>query len=288
MYFIRDSVVDNILDEDLRFGDLSTALLSIQDIPVKAAFIARQDCVVCGADEVARIIHKLGGLVPEFLTDGIKAKKGHVVLSAEGTAGVLHAAWKTSVNLLGYCSGVATRTRTLLDAARRINPTITLTTTRKTIPGTRDLSIKAVYAGGAMPHRLGLAETVLFFREHYDLFGGFSRLLAAIPRLHAECPEKKLVAEVDNMEDAVHAVEAGVDGVQCDKMTPGDIRKIVKKAAADAPRTFIIATGGITRDNIESYARAGAQVIATSSVYFGQPADFGFILEKCPKRGTNA
>lgn len=285
MYFIRDSIIDNFLDEDIRFGDLTTALLDIKDAPAHASFISRQDCIVCGADEVSRIIHKLGGSVHGCLTDGTKAKKGHVVLTAEGTAGILHAAWKTSVSILGFCSGIATRTRMLLDAARRINPSISLTTTRKTIPGTRDLSVKAVYAGGAMPHRLGLAETVLFFREHYDLSGGFSRLLAAIPRLRAECPEKKLVVEVDNMGDAERAVEAGVDGVQCDKMAPGEIKKIVKKAAADSRGTFIIATGGITLDNIESYARSGAQVIATSSVYFGPPADFGFKIEKRRKCG---
>lgn len=285
MYFIRDSIIDNFLDEDIRFGDLTTALLDIKDAPAHASFISRQNCIVCGADEVSRIIRKLGGSITGCCADGARAKKGQVVVEAEGAAGILHAAWKTSVNLLGYCSGVATRTRTLLDAARRINPSISLTTTRKTIPGTRDLSVKAVYAGGAMPHRLGLAETVLFFREHYDLSGGFSRLLAAIPRLRAECPEKKLVVEVDNMGDAERAVEAGVDGVQCDKMTPGEIKKIVKKAAADSRGTFIIATGGITLDNIESYARSGAQVIATSSVYFGPPGDFGFKIEKRRKSG---
>jgi molybdenum transport protein len=280
MYFIRNSIIDTILDEDLRFGDLSTALLNIKDIPAQASFIARQDCIVCGADEVSRIIKKLGGSVPRYLTDGAKVKKGQVVVTAGGPAGILHAAWKTSVNLLGYCSGVATRTRVLLDAGRRINPALSLTTTRKTIPGTRDLSIKAVYAGGAMPHRLGLAETILFFREHYDLFGGFIRLLKAVPRIRTDCPEKKLVVEVDNMEDAFRAVEAGVDGVQCDKMSPGEIRKIVEKTAAEAPGAFIVATGGITLENIESYARSGANVIATSSVYFGAPADFGFKIEK--------
>ncbi|HUI92720.1 MAG TPA: ModD protein [Chitinivibrionales bacterium] len=280
MYFIRESIVDTILEEDIRFGDLSTALLDMKDVSAKASFIARQDCVVCGADEASRIIKKLGGAVSGFCEDGERAKKGQTVIGAKGSAGVLHAAWKTSVNLLGYCSGIATRTRTLLDAARRINPAVALTTTRKTIPGTRDLSVKAVYAGGAMPHRLGLAETVLFFREHYDLSGGFSRLLAAIPRLRAECPEKKLVVEVDNAEDAARAVDAGADGVQCDKVPPGQIKKIVKKAAAAAPRAFIIATGGITLDNIEAYARTGAQVIATSSVYFGPPVDFGFKIEK--------
>jgi molybdenum transport protein len=280
MYFIRDSIIDTIIDEDMRFGDLSTALLNIKDVPVHASFIARQDCIVCAADEVSRIIKKLGGTVVNYLADGTKAKKGQVVLAAGGPAGTLHAAWKTSVNLLGYCSGVATRTRILLDAGRRINPALSLTTTRKTIPGTRDLSIKAVYAGGAMPHRLGLAETILFFREHYDLFGGFGSLLKAVPKIRTDCPEKKLVVEVDNMEDALRAVEAGVDGIQCDKMPPGEIRKIVEKAAADAPGAFIVATGGITLENIESYASSGAQVIATSSVYFGAPADFGFKIEK--------
>jgi molybdenum transport protein len=204
-----------------------------------------------------------------------------VVVAASGSAGVLHAAWKTCVNILCYCSGVATRTRDLLDAARRVNPEVAITTTRKTIPGIRDFAIKAVYAGGAIPHRLGLAETVLFFREHYDLSGGLVKLLKAIPRMRIDCPEKKLIVEVDNGKDAFRAIDAGIDGIQCDKMSPGEIGKVAAKASVCVPKPFIVATGGITRENIETYAACGANAIATSSVYFGSPVDFGFKIEKC-------
>ena len=280
MYFIRDSFIDHILDEDIRFGDLTTSLSSIHDVGVKASFVARQECVICGADEAARIIRRLGGKVSGSLKDGAGAKRGSIVLRAGGPADVLHAAWKTSVNLLSYCSAVATRARNLLNAARRVNPAITLTTTRKTIPGIRDLSTKAVYAGGATPHRLGLAETVLFFREHYDLSGGLGRLLRALPRIRIDSPEKKIAVEVDNIKDAFRVIEAGFDVVQCDKMSPGEIGKIVEKAAACLPRPFIVATGGITLENIESYASSGVNAVAASGVYFGPPVDFGFRIER--------
>lgn len=43
--------------------------------------------------------------------------------------------------------------------------------TRKQNPGTKQLSIKAVKAGGGSIHRLGLSESILVFAEHRQFFG---------------------------------------------------------------------------------------------------------------------
>jgi nicotinate-nucleotide pyrophosphorylase len=45
------------------------------------------------------------------------------------------------------------------------------------------------------------------------------------------------------------------------------------------PELTIIAAGGITLNNIREYAGCGADVIATSSMYHGQPFDLGVVIQ---------
>ena len=58
-------------------------------------------------------------------------------------------------------SGIATRTSQIVKKAKAVNPSVVVVTTRKAFPGTKKVAIKAIIAGGALPHRLGLSETIL-------------------------------------------------------------------------------------------------------------------------------
>jgi len=99
--------------------------------------------------------------------------------------------WKVSMNVLEYCSGIATRTKYLVDKAKNINPQIEIVTTRKIFPGTKEFSIKAIIAGGAYPHRLGLSETVLIFKQHLNFIGGIPGLVENLEVIKARaCGEK--------------------------------------------------------------------------------------------------
>ncbi len=279
MQHIPDALIDQLIAEDARYGDLSTHLLGVEQAPARARILCRQRAVVSGASEAARLFTRLGARVEALAEEGAWTEPGGQMLLASGPAGALHAAWKVSINLLEFCCGIATRTRTLVDLARSAHPQAVVATTRKTIPGTRDLSVKAARAGGALPHRLGLSETVLFFSQHHALCGGFQALLASIPAMQARCPEHKVLVEVEDLAGAYQALAAGVDGVQCDKMPAADIARVVAAASARLPRPVVIASGGINASNIVEYARTRVPVIATSSVYYGPPADFSFSLE---------
>ena len=47
-----------------------------------------------------------------------------------------------------------------------VNSNCELLGTRKNFPFAKKFCIKSIMSGGAMPHRLGLSETVLFFPNH--------------------------------------------------------------------------------------------------------------------------
>lgn len=73
----------------------------------------------------------------------------------------------------------------MVKAARSVNPDVAVVTTRKSFPGAKRIAIKAIIAGGALPHRLGLSETILPFKQHTAFLGGLGEFLKILPDLRA-------------------------------------------------------------------------------------------------------
>lgn len=277
--YITDEAIDRFLKEDVPYMDLTTELLGIGQEPGRIKFISREPAVLSGAEEVERIFEKLGICCLESTPSGKAVVPGKALIVGEGSAARLHMAWKVCLNLLEYTSGIATRTRTMLERARRENPEIELVTTRKCFPGTKELTIKAVMAGGGLPHRLGLSETILVFKQHIEFLGGMEQLADRIPRMKRQACEKKVMVEVETLADALLMAGAGVDGIQFDKLPPEILKEHVKEVRKMSPHITLIGAGGINESNVEAYAAAGLDAIATTSVYFGRPIDMTAVIE---------
>src|SRR5690554_5804421 len=164
--------MEKFMREDVPYFDLTTHLLELKGKKGRIAFICREDAVICGTEEVCRILGKLNCTLLGHLPSGTRTHPRTTILEAEGRAEDLHAAWKVSMNILEYASGITTRTNRMLMKARQFNPKIEILSTRKIFPGTKEIAIKAVLAGGGIPHRLGLSETVLVFQQHLNFIGG--------------------------------------------------------------------------------------------------------------------
>ena len=96
--------------------------------------------------------------------------------------------WKVVQNVLEWTCGVAHSTAQMVAKARSINPNIQIACTRKSIPGTRLLSTAAILDGGAIIHRAGTAETILFLQTidaacHNPLTGPSTLTSSAIAHL---------------------------------------------------------------------------------------------------------
>ncbi|MDD3580514.1 MAG: ModD protein [Desulfobacca sp.] len=273
MFYLSDSMIDNLVKEDVPYLDLTTLLLGIGDRPGKIAFATREPTLICGTEEVQKILEKSGAEVLQFTPSGSFLPPGTTFLEAQGTAAGIHTAWKVSQNLLEYASGIATRTKLLVDRARQVHPPIQILTTRKHFPGTKELSIKAIVMGGAWPHRLGLSETILFFRQHLAFIGGIDQLGQRLAQLKARAPEKRIVVEAETYEEAVSLAKSGVEIIQLDKFKIEETSLIVKAIRKINPEIKIAAAGGVNVDNVAAVAATGVDMIVLSSVYFGKPAD---------------
>ena len=163
MIYFTDSEIEALITEDVPYYDLTTALLKLENKPAKIQFATTEDTVICCTEEVLKMFSKLSIHLTLFTPSGEFIEKGVKFLEGEGLSKNIHAVWRVSENLLSFASGIATRTRKLVDSAAEVNPDIVIGTSRKIIPYTKKVAVKAVQAGGASVHRLGLSESILVF-----------------------------------------------------------------------------------------------------------------------------
>jgi len=273
--FMSTDEVDRLIKADVPYIDLTSRSLGIHGQAGKIVFFTREDAVVCGTEEVEMIFKRLGIRTEELVPSGTFVRQGGELISGTGKGCDINMAWKVGQNILDHCSGIATKTRDMVRAAKAANPNIAILTTRKGFPGTKSLAIKAIMAGGATPHRLGLSETVLIFKQHIDYIGGFEALLAKVPELRVECCEKKILVEASAYGEAKLLCEAGVDGIQFDKVPAQVLRDMIPRLREQFPNAVFLAAGGINEANAAEYAGTKVHGIVTTSLYNAEPIDVG-------------
>ncbi len=273
--YIADELLDQLIEEDIPYSDLTTETLGIGNKKGKIVFSTREPTVICGTEEAQRIFQKLGASIKYAKPSGEYLPAGVDFLEADGTAKALHAGWRVALSLLEHVSGIATRTRRIVDLARGVNPAISIETSRKSFPGGKKLTLKAVLCGGAHPHRLGLSESVLIFKYHRVFFEDQMAFWPIINQIKQRIPGKKITLEVENETEAITAIKAGVDIVQIDKMPINDLKMLTDKIRSINPLAKIAAAGGINETNAAEYAATGADILVLSSVFSGKQSDVG-------------
>ena len=272
MIRISNARLDYFMAEDIPYIDLTTEILGIGDEPGQMEYFSREACMVAGVSEVARIAEASGCHVEIAHPSGTRVRPGETILRAMGRAGDLHQVWKVGLNLLDHLSAVATKTANMVEAVHAVNPRCEVLTTRKSMPGCKDLLAEAVMTGGAFPHRLGLSETVLVFDHHMKFLGGFDEFVKRIPEFRSRCIEKKLFVEAP-AEQALVLAQAGVDGIQLDKVPVDEVAALVNELRTINPQVTIIAAGGVNDGNAAAYAATGVDGLATTAPFNAKPLD---------------
>jgi molybdenum transport protein len=280
MITLSDHELDALLAEDVPYGDLTTRSLGIDTQPARITFATRERPLVASCTEEAVRLCGLYGLeIDGFVKSGALVPPKSVFLEARGEAGNIHRIWKSVQNLLDYASGISTYTREAVVLARSINPDIVVATTRKTTPFTKKIAIKAVESGGGVAHRLGLSESILIFDYHRVFFPSEEAFAEALNRAKKSNPEKKIVMEAGDFDEALKFARLGADILQLEKFPLSKLSDAVQMLRADYPHITLIATGGISAKNIAEYAGTGVDMIVTSSPYNAQPADIKVRIE---------
>jgi nicotinate-nucleotide pyrophosphorylase (carboxylating) len=255
-----------LLEDFGRAGDITSDAVVPADARVEAVMAARQPGVVAGL-EAALLAFEL--LDPELriervCPDGSRVEPGQTVARISGRARPVLAAERTALNLVSRLSGVATATRSLVDAIAGHQAKIVCT--RKTTPGLRILEKEAVRLGGGANHRFGLDDAMLIKDNHVALAGGVG---AALQRAREHAGHLiKIELEVDTLDQLADALDHGVDAVLLDNMDPPTLRRAVAMVAG---RAVTEASGRITRESAPEIAAAGVDLISSGWITHSAP-----------------
>ncbi len=268
---LADHELAALLAEDVPYGDLTTETLRIGALPARLDFAARQPMIVCGVEEAARMFELAGARVDVFEVSGAALGFQAPILAATGAAASLHRAWKAAQVLVEWASGIASSAAAIVAAAHHNGRSVPVACTRKTVPGAKALSVKAVRCAGAVMHRLGLSETLLVFPEHRLYLDEAPTVTVA--RLRAAEAEKRIVVEVGTVDEALVWAEAGADVIQLERLAPERVADCRAELAGHGLQVVLAAAGGVTADNARAYVAAGADLLVSSAPFTAPPRD---------------
>ncbi|MEO6979327.1 MAG: carboxylating nicotinate-nucleotide diphosphorylase, partial [Mucilaginibacter sp.] len=201
--------------------------------------------------------------VSVFLNDGAKVKPKDVAFEVEGDARSILTAERLVLNCMQRMSGIATKTREIVDLLEGTNTKVL--DTRKTTPGMRYLEKWAVRIGGGVNHRFGLYDMILIKDNHVDYSSGIRQAIENTQQYLIN-QNKKLAIEIEvrNMEELQQVLETGgVNRILLDNFDLGTLREAVKIING---RFITEASGGITVDNIREYAACGVDYISVGAL----------------------
>ncbi len=263
---IADGQTERWLQEDLGHHDVTN------DVPgtTIGRLVAKEPGVVAGLEAGRAVFEYLGVDILEAVPDGATIDAGDTVLQVEGAARAILRGERVAVNLVGHASGIATRTSRVVAVAREESAHVRIAATRKTTPGLRGLEKRAVVAGGGDTHRLDLSHMVMIKDNHIAEMG----LEEAVAHFRDRISfATKIDVEVESVDDAVRAADAGADIVLLDNMSPATVREAVDTLEqADHGGLLTEASGGITLETVAEYAATGVDVISMGSLTHSAPS----------------
>ena len=253
--FVKES-----LAQDVGRGDLYA--LVERSVECKADIIAKSDGVMAGQKYIDVLAQLEGFNVVWAIRDAKTFNTGEVLAILRGDSHTILKVERTVLNILLHASSIATLTRKFTELVEPYG--VKLLDTRKTRPLLRVFEKYATRCGGAVNHRMGLDDSLMIKDTHLKTI---KNLAEYIKKARKQIPfTAKIEVEAENFEVACEAMEAGSDIVMCDNMIPNQIYEIVKYRDENFPHILLEASGNISLNTIESYAKCGVDAISSGAL----------------------
>lgn len=254
LHSVRDA-----LTEDIGTGDITAALIPKNET-ASATVISREDAILCGMAWFDAVFAELdtGIKINWEARDGDAVRSGQTLCSLHGPAAHILTGERTALNFLQSLSGTATLARRYADAVCGL--AVKVLDTRKTIPGLRQAQKYAVRVGGCHNHRMGLYDGILIKENHIASAGSIER---AVQTARLTSPGIPVEVEVENEAQINEALSVGVDILLLDNFAPDALSNAVRLTAG---RAKLEASGGVTLENIRTFAQTGVDYISIGAL----------------------
>ena len=270
-----DTLLEQALVEDKAASDATTSVTIDTGLRATGSILARQEMVVAGLGAIPRLLEIFARLDqrpqahnrfevvshPEIF-DGVRVHGGQVLAVIRHNARVLLSCERVILNLMQHLSGIATLTRSYVDAIQGTKARVL--DTRKTVPGMRALEKYAVLCGGGTNHRLDLSSGILIKNNHISLGVGIRAALTNA--LQRRQKGQRVQIEVRTPQDLEEALEFGAEAILLDNMSPAQVKISVDRIREEKRWIPIETSGGIVLENIRAYAETGVDFISVGAL----------------------
>lgn len=254
-------IIKNALAEDIGDGDHSALACIPSDAQSKAKLLIKESGILAGVDVAQWVAQTVDNLL-EFellIPDGSEVKPGDIAFYISGSSRSLLSAERIILNLMQRMSGIATATNRMVQSIQHTHCQIL--DTRKTVPGLRYFDKLAVKIGGGVNHRLGLFDMIMIKDNHADYAGSLTHAIQNARKYVADTGKELLIeVETRNLNEIKEALlEGGIHRIMFDNFSP----ELMKEAVALVNgKVQTEASGGITEDNLVSYAETGVDFVS--------------------------
>jgi nicotinate-nucleotide pyrophosphorylase (carboxylating) len=260
-------LIREALREDVGDGDHSTLSCIPNDIKGKAVLKIKQDGIMAGL----RVAHKIfthqepTSVFTLFKKDGDEMRFGEKAFEIEASVHTILQCERLVLNCMQRMSGIATMTKLYVDKLGGYKTK--LLDTRKTTPNFRLLEKEAVRIGGGFNHRFGLYDMIMLKDNHIDFCGGIEKAIEkADEYVQIKRPDLKIEVEtrsIDDVKKVVAVAKGKVFRIMLDNFKPEKIAEALNiiNGAFETE-----ASGGITLENIEDYAKTGVDYISIGAL----------------------
>jgi nicotinate-nucleotide pyrophosphorylase (carboxylating) len=253
-------LIELAIAEDVGPGDLTSQGLLPEDLELHGRIFAKSAGVIAGlliAEVVFTSVDPALLFTPSMY-DGAKVVPGDLLVEVVGPGRGMLAAERIALNFLQHLSGIATLTRSFVDAVAGTKAIIL--DTRKTHPGYRVLEKYAVRMGGGQNHRMSLNDMLLIKDNHIEAVGS---IRAAVERAQAANPDLPIEVEVRDLDQLREVLTLDVDRIMLDNMDLDEIRDAVRLSAGCLP---LEASGGVTLERVAAVAETGVDYISIGAL----------------------
>jgi len=270
---VRHAVTQALAEDIGLLGDLTSALLPQASL-TEAQIVSRSSGVLAGAACATQTFGQVDSEVALNwrVSDGDRLFAGQTLAEVSGRLASVCTAERVALNFLSHLSGIATHTRSFVDAAAG---KVAIFDTRKTTPGLRSLEKAAVRAGGGSSHRFGLSDWIMLKDNHLSAI----EIPAAVNLARQRWPARRVQVECDSVDQAQQAIDSGADALLLDNMNPASVKQVVELRQQRGLACYLEASGGITLENLSQYLNLGLDAISSGSLIGGaQALDIGLDL----------
>ncbi len=263
--------------EDLNeAGDVTSRAIFADEL-CTAELLSKDNGVLCGTAcfKDAFLFLDSSIEVTFFKQDGDRLCPGDLVARVAGKTLQILSCERIAINFIAFLSGIATATRSFVEAAQSAGKTVILDT-RKTLPGYRELSKYAVVTGGGKNHRMGLYDMVLIKDNHIDAAGSIRN---AVRKVREKWQDRfSIEVECRTISEVEEAVAEAVDIIMLDNM---DTDTMAQSVELGRGKVLFEASGNMSIEKVKKFGSLGLDFLSVGSLTHSVKAfDYSLKIKK--------